>query len=159
MSPLNFGRLFFLSEIRRSVAERHQAKWTCCLLAALIFTAILSGCASIAPGHDPILVRHEQATQLLFITSDRFLRWEHANREKFPNIKPLADKLRANVPWVLQRARDAAKDYKKQRTEASKATLVMTLAGVESLLDEAQGAAVLINSYLPQQPPQPPGLP
>lgn len=158
-SPFKRSRSLFLSTIRRSVAERRQAFPACCWILVLILTAALSGCTSILPGSDPILVRHEQATQLLFITCDRFLRWEAANREKIPQLKPLADKLRQSVPWVLQRARDAAKDYKRTRTESSKATLVMTLAGVETLLSEAQSASMAVGSFIPPQPPQPPGLP
>lgn len=153
---MTFARLFFLTMFRRSVAERRRQENNLWLLPVVILAGILSGCASIAPGHDPILVRQEQATQLLFITADKLLRWEYQNRERFPQFKAVSDKLRQNVPWALERARMAAKDYKKQRTEASKGVLVMSLATVENLLAEAQSVSSVVPSF---NPPAPPALP
>lgn len=150
--------MFFLTAIRNSVAWQRLANslW---LLSVVIFTAVtflLTGCATLLPGSDPIVVRAEQATQLLYVTSDRFLLWEHTNREKYPGFKALADKLRQHVPWVLQRCRDATKTYKKNRDETNKRVLVISLASVETMLHEAQAATSLVPSF---NPPQPPPLP
>jgi len=147
--------MFFLTMIRRSLAEQRQVNnlW---LLPVVIFAAVmlfLSGCATILPGHDPIVVRAEQATQMLYVTSDRFLLWEHTNRNKYPGFKVLADKLRQNVPWVLQRCRDATQAYKQRRDAANKRVLVISLASVETMLHEAQSATSLIPSFNPPQPP------
>lgn len=147
--------MFFLTMIRRSLAEQRQVNnlW---LLPVVIFAAVmllLSGCATILPGHDPIVVRAEQATQMLYVTSDRFLLWEHTNRDKYPSFKALADKLRQNVPWVLQRCRDATQAYKQRRDAANKRVLVISLASVETMLHEAQSATSLIPSFNPPQPP------
>lgn len=144
--------------IRRLLAEQRRA-YNLLLLPVVTFAAViplLSGCATILPGNDPIVVRAEQATQLLYVTSDRFLLWEHTNREKYPGFKALADKLRQHVPWVLQRCRDATKAYKKNRDEANKRVLVISLASVETMLHEAQAATSLVPSF---NPPQPPPLP
>lgn len=147
--------MFFLTMIRRFVAERRLA-YNLWLLPVVTLAAVipfLSGCASLLPGSDPIVVRAEQATQLLYVTSDRFLLWEHSNRDKYPGFKALGDKLRQNVPWVLQRCRDATKEYKRQRNESTKRVLVISLASVETMLDEAQAATSLVPSFNPPQPP------
>lgn len=152
---MNFASSFFLgTSICRSVAERRLVRFLW-ILPVLILAGILSGC-SILPGHDPLVVRAEQATQLLYVTTDRLLAWEHANRGQVPQLKPVCDRLRQNVPWVLERCRDATKAYKKAKTDLSRRTLVLSLASVETSLDEAQLAAVGVPSF---NAPQPPPLP
>lgn len=150
--------MFFLTTVRLSVAGLRRANVLSMLLAVTFAAVIplLSGCATLLPGNDPIVVRAEQATQLLYVTSDRFLLWEHTNRNKYPGFKELADKLRQNVPWVLQRCRDATKGYKQRRDEANKRILVISLASVETMLHEAQAATSLVPSFNPPQPPPTP---
>lgn len=153
---MNFASSFFQgTSIRQSLAGRRQVRFLW-ILPVLIFAGILSGCATILPGHDPLVVRAEQATQLLYVTTDRLLAWEHANRGQVPHLKPVCDRLRQNVPWVLQRCRDATLSYKKSRNDLSKRTLVLSLASVETSLSEAQLAAVGVPSF---NAPQPPALP
>lgn len=152
---MNFARLFFLTTVRRSVAERCLAQ-TLSVLLVVTLTGILSGCSAILPGHDPLVVRAEQATQLLYVTTDRLLAWEHANRQSIPQIKVACDRLRQNVPWILQRCRDATKAYKKSRNDLSRRTLVLSLASVETSLDEAQLLATGVPSF---NAPPPPSLP
>ena len=153
---MTFASSFFQgTSIRQSLAGRRQVRFLW-ILPVLIFAGILSGCSTILPGHDPLVVRAEQATQLLYVTTDRLLAWEHANRGQVPHLKPVCDRLRQNVPWVLQRCRDATLAYKKSRNDLSKRTLVMSLASVETSLDEAQLAAIGVPSF---NAPQPPALP
>jgi hypothetical protein len=149
--------MFFLTMIRRLLAEQRRAYnlWLLPVVTLAAVIPLLSGCASLLPGSDPIVVRAEQATQLLYVTTDRFLLWEHQNREKYSGFKQLADKLRQNVPWVLQRCRDATKEYKKQRNEATKRVLIISLASVETMLHEAQLATAVVPSFNPPQPPPP----
>lgn len=147
--------MLFLTMVRHSVAGLRRAN-VLSMLPVVIFAAVipfLAGCATLFPGSDPIVVRAEQATQLLYVTSDRFLLWEHQNRDKYPGFKQLADKLRQNVPWVLQRCRDATKAYKKRRDDTNKRILVISLASVETMLHEAQAATSVVPSFNPPQPP------
>lgn len=144
--------MFFLTAIRTLAGQR--LAYSLLLLPVVIFTSVtLTGCASLIPGSDPIVVRAEQATQLLYVTADRFLLWEHTNRDKYPQFKGLADKLRQHVPWALQRCRDATKVYKKHRDDVNKRVLVLSLASVETMLIEAQNATSLVPSFNPPQPP------
>lgn len=153
---MNFASSFFLGTSNcHSVAERRLVRFLW-ILPVLTLAGILCGCSTILPGHDPLVVRAEQATQLLYVTTDRLLAWEHANRGQVPHLKPVCDRLRQNVPWVLQRCRDATKSYKRSRNDLSKRTLVLSLASVETSLDEAQMAAIGIPSF---NAPQPPSLP
>lgn len=114
------------------------------IVAALFSVAIFltqSGCNGVAPGHDPILVRAEQTTQIALETFDSFLKWEYDNRQalsKTPEIKKLADGIRASgISW-LKSAREMTEAYRLNRTPEAKADLETALAVLSSALNEAK---------------------
>jgi hypothetical protein len=117
------------------------------------------GCASILPGHDPVVVRAEQSLQIAFTTFDTFLKLEHDNKarvkEKVPEVHKFAEWLREPVQFegksvprgvsIIQSANNVKTAYKRNRTEANKANLVTALAAVESAVREAQKHLTQIN--------------
>ena len=105
------------------------------LLAGLI--PLFSGCR-LLKGQDPLLVRAEQSIRFAYVAIDSFLKFEYDNRAQFPQLKPMADKLREHSPFVLQQALAATKAYKKSRQKADADVLVQHLAVVETMSREAQ---------------------
>lgn len=108
------------------------------LITLALLASWLSGCACLLPGQDPLVVRAEQATRLLYVTTDKFLEWEYKNRAQVAYLKPVADKLRRTVPGVLAVSRDALRAYKASKTSTTKSELVLALAPVEQLLQDSQ---------------------
>lgn len=137
---MNFASSFFLTTIRHSVAGRRISNGLC-LLPAVILAGILSGCCTILPGNDPLVVRTEQATRMLYSTADKFLEWEYKNRAQAPYLKPVADKMRRTVPGVLAVSRDALRAYKASKNASTKADLVAALQPVEQLLQDSRALA------------------
>ena len=138
---MNFASSFFQStSIRQSLAGRRQVRflWT---LPVLILAGILSGCCTILPGNDPLVVRTEQATRMLYSTTDKFLEWEYRHRAQAPYLKPGADKMRRTVPGVLAVSRDALRAYKATKNASTKADLVAALQPVEQLLQDSRALA------------------
>jgi hypothetical protein len=138
--------MLFLTKIRRSVAERCQAWLTCRLLPVVIFAAMIplfSGC-KLLPGQDPLLVRAEQSVRFAYAATDSFVKFEYDNRMQYPQLKPLADKIRMYAPMALASAREATKAYKASKTALNADVLVQHLAVVESLTREAQAGTVSI---------------
>jgi hypothetical protein len=115
------------------------------VLSTLVFICFASGCAGIAPGHDPVVVNAERATVLALDTVDTFLAWEFQNREAFasvPEIRESANYLRRNAPAWFETARDLTKSYKQNRTEQNKANLGTVIAILQRATRQA-------NAYLP----------
>lgn len=114
------------------------------ILALALLASLLSGCACIRPGQDPLIVRAEQATRMLYVTTDRFLDWEYNNRAQVSYLKPVADKLRRTVPGVLAVSRDALRAYKATKNAGTKSDLVSSLEPVEQLLADSRAMAASI---------------
>jgi len=124
-----------------------MVRWSLCL--ALL---VMTGCASVAPGHDPVVVRAEQSLSIAFDTIDTFLKLEHDNQElvkkKLPEVHAFAQKLRAKVtvggktqPFgisVIQSATDVKNAYKRNRSPENKANLISALASLEAIVRETQ---------------------
>lgn len=104
----------------------------------ILVCVLLTGCACLAPGQDPLTVRAEQATRMLYVTTDKFLEWEYKNRAQVAYLKPVADKLRRTVPGVLAVCRDALRAYKATKNSNTKSELALALAPVEQLLQDSQ---------------------
>lgn len=138
---MNFASSLFLgTSNRHSVAERRLVRFLW-ILPVLILAGILSGCCTILPGNDPLVVRTEQATRMLYSTTDKFLEWEYKNRAQVPYLKPVADKMRRTVPGVLAVSRDALRAYKATKNAGTKADLVAALQPVEQLLQDSRALA------------------
>ena len=102
-------------------------------------------CASVAPGHDPVVVNAERTTVLALDAVYTFLLWENQNRAALaavPEIKASADYLRRNAPTWFATARDLTRAYKSNRTEQNKANLNTVIAILERAVAQA-------NQYLP----------
>lgn len=110
---------------------------TASLLALLLFT----GCAAVAPGHDPVVVHAERTIAVSFDACDAFLRIEHAQREWYriatPGLHDFAETLRADAPAAFTTARALLKAYKAARTPDHKANLDTALALTTQLATEA----------------------
>lgn len=100
-----------------------------------------TGCASVAEGHDPIVVNAERVSASAFDLIDSFLQYEAANRELLwrtdQGIKRVADQLRDQAPGAIKTLRNATKAYKANKTPENKANLATWLATVNSLLADA----------------------
>lgn len=124
-----------------------MVRWSLCLA-----LWVMTGCASVAPGHDPVVVRAEQSLSIAFDTIDTFLKLEHGNQElvkqKVPEVHAFAQKLRAKVtvggktqPFgisVIQSATDVKNAYKRNRSPENKANLISALASLEAIVRETQ---------------------
>jgi hypothetical protein len=141
---MNFASSFFQgTSIRQSLAGRRQVRFLW-ILPVLILAGILSGCCTILPGNDPLVVRAEQATRMLYSTTDKFLEWEYRNRARVGYLKPVADKMRRTVPGVLAVSRDALRAYKATKNAGTKADLVAALQPVDELLIDSKALAASI---------------
>ena len=107
------------------------------LLAALL----ISGCASVAPGHERLVVNAERVQVTAFETVDSFLAVEHSRREHFSEVAPglhaAAEYMRRVAPRALNALHEATIRYKLTRTDTDKTALTAALAVVEQLALEA----------------------
>jgi len=115
------------------------------LLASLAIACILTGCVTIEPGNDKLVVQAERTTKLALETFDTFLKWEYDNREvlsPIPEIRASSDRIRTNGPGWLRTARTLTQAYKENRTDENKAALETWVALLRAAIGEAQ-------NYLP----------
>lgn len=109
----------------------------------LVFAlTLLSGCSSILPGNDPLVVRAEQTEKTAISTFKAFVHIEAANREFLrkldPNIKVVADKVRSDsTNWVMSLDR-VVLAYKHNRSESNNVNVATALATLEASLAETQ---------------------
>lgn len=101
----------------------------------------LLGCASIAPGSDPVVVNAERTTTLALEVFDAFLSWEYTNREVLssrPEIKKVADVIRRDgINW-LETSRRLTKAYKANRNDQNKANLETAVSVLSAALSEVR---------------------
>lgn len=108
-----------------------------CLPAFFLF-----GCASIMPGHDPIVVQAERTTKIALATFDMFLKYEFENKEMLeklsPDIHKFAEQVRRKGPTWLQSARNLTLTYKNNRSEENKFQLETAVAVLQAAVSESQ---------------------
>jgi hypothetical protein len=131
-------------------------------LAALPFAIALlgTGCSSIAPGNDALVVNAERTTTLAVDTFDLFVKWEYDNRvvlSKVPEIRKAADHIRTNGPTWLTTARNLTKAYKSNRTLENKANLETAITVLRTALAEAR-TYLESGMEMAKAPPMPPGF-
>ncbi len=131
-------------------------------LAALPFAIALlgTGCSSIAPGNDALVVNAERTTTLAVDTFDLFVKWEFDNRSvlsKVPEIRKAADHIRTNGPTWLATARNLTKAYKANRILQNKANLETAITVLRTALAEAR-TYLESGMEMAKAPPMPPGF-
>ena len=119
---------------------------------------LLMGCAAIAPGSDPVVVRAEQTTAIALDTFDLFLAIERQQESALlkvnPRIHEFAELLRREAPQWFSTARALTASYKRHRTETSKANVGTIVSLLLTSIAEAQRYIGLVNP--PPIPPQTP---
>lgn len=131
------------------VPPEDDPKTPVAMLLALLLPFSVVGCAALAPGADPVVVRAEQSIQIAFSTFDTFLKLEHDNsakvKDKAPEVHQFAEWLRekdasgTSQGIAMIRSADNFKNaYKSNRTAENKANLITILATLESAVSETQ---------------------
>lgn len=127
------------------------------LLALLILTLSLVGCATLSPTADPLVVRTEQVERIAFDTFDTFVRlvsrYEAKVKATAPAAYDFAEWLRAKGPdgkprgIAMVKSLDATRRaYKANRSDVNRATLSSSLAALEKALNEAQAHLVTVQT-------------
>lgn len=120
------------------------------VLALCLGTAAImqTGCKSVDPGNDPVVVRAEQVTQVALETFDAFLEWEWRNRNmglslsSTPEVAAAAAEIRANGIRWLEDARALTQAYKEHRTPERRANLETAIAVLQETISR-------VSAYLP----------
>lgn len=104
---------------------------------ALVVGCSGGGCATVAEGHDVVVVRAETIADLSFEVMDTYLRLEENNRAYLKTISPefekTASKVAVDGKAAIQSLRSATKAYKQNRTPENKSNVDTWLAVVEDL--------------------------
>lgn len=107
----------------------------------LLAAIILSGCASVEPGNDPLIVRSEQTAQIALSTFDALFNIEYSNREWIdayaPMMRDRVNHLRDYAPVALKSLRTATAEYRSERSEVTASKLQAVLSSIASGLSEA----------------------
>lgn len=122
-------------------------------LPIILAAFFLNGCASVAPGSDPVVVNAERTVTVAADSFDTFLKSEYETRDALKAASPaayrevhgFAEYLRASVDdrgprakqW-LKSARVLTAAYKTNRTPANKANLQTILNTITAAMAEAQ---------------------
>jgi hypothetical protein len=120
----------------------------------LALAILHTGCGSIQPGNDPVVVNAERTTQLAVDVFDTFLQWEYANRQALsatPEVRQSADFIRAKGQDWLVTARSMTQAYKRNRTPENKGNLETAMAVLRSAIGEARH--YLTAGVVSQDPP------
>lgn len=124
------------------------------LLAAFILLPssfiLLSGCATIQPGNDPVLVNAERTTATAYDTFDSFFALERQNdsyvKAHAPAIHKFTNDLRRNAPKYLHTARALTETYRVTRTAENKANLVTAIAVLTEAINQIQAYQPMLKS-------------
>lgn len=114
----------------------------------------VTGCASILPGNDAVLVNAERTTALAYDTFDSFLSLERGQesyiKAVLPEVHNFANSLRVNAPKYLASARATTEAYRLNRDAANKASLNTAIAILQVALDQVKvySAQLSTNSAL-----------
>lgn len=102
---------------------------------------LLTACAALQPGADPVVVRAEQTRSIAFLVFDTFLKAEHDNRTALagtPEIHAAAEHIRVNGPKWIDDLTALIAVYKSNRTPENKANLATGLAVLSTALVMAE---------------------
>lgn len=103
----------------------------------------VSGCASILPGHDPIVVNAERTIGVALDTFDVFLKLEYDNHEALKGVSPAiyesAQYIRKNGKRWIKSATDLTRTYKRNRSPENKVSLITAISVLQSAVREAEG--------------------
>lgn len=108
-------------------------------LIALLVLVALAGCAAapVAPGHDPVVVRAEQAAQIALASYEAAINFDHDNLTLMKDHAPAAhqqvQRLRREFPSAFREFRTATGIYKQTRTAGDASTVEAKLQRVEEL--------------------------
>src|SRR5688572_9560710 len=95
-------------------------------------TTLFTGCSSILPGNDPVVVNAERTTAIALDTFDTFLKFEYENKESLEKISKdihkVAETIRKNGKDWLVSARTLTVSYKKNRSPENKFQLMTAIA-------------------------------
>lgn len=114
---------------------------------------VLSSCASVKTGNDPVLVRAESVTATAFDTFDSFLKLER-NQESYvkanaPQVHQFANSLRRNAADWLKTARITTEAYRTNRTDENRANLNTAIAVVQAALSQVTVYTSQLNQVSP----------
>jgi hypothetical protein len=111
------------------------------LIAVLAAGLALSGCATVSPGSDPVVVNAERTLATSFEVVDAFLLLEYKNRDvvmsRAPYVHALAEDIRQTAPGVFKSASIAVRAYKRSRTPAARLDLQKFVADAEHVTARA----------------------
>jgi len=97
-----------------------------------------SGCATLQPGADPVVVNAERTIEVARATLDSFVRFEFNNRAKCPReVQDAAEKIRREAPEWFNRAMRLKLAYKTNRGADAKADLLTAIAVLSTAASEA----------------------
>lgn len=109
-------------------------------LQAFILICFFSGCATLQPGADPLIVRVEQTQSVALTTLDGFLKFDLSTPGLPNSVHILADKVRATAPHALTLLDNARKTYESTKSQEAKTQLATALSVIEALLSEVNTA-------------------
>ena len=109
-------------------------------LSPLVALILLSSCAGITSGNDPVVVNAERTTQVALDTFDSFVKYEYNNKATLqklnPNIHKYANTVRKNGAQWLASARAFTQAYKYNRTADKKANLETAIAVLQAAITQ-----------------------
>lgn len=118
------------------------------LLAILFTLALITGCATLQPGADPLVVRSQQTEKVAFDTFDTFLKLEHRYADKVkktvPEVSKFADWLREPVGdsprgiAMVKSLGKVRKAYAAAKTPDNKAKLGSAVDALAAVLEETK---------------------
>ena len=110
------------------------------LLSIALLAIGITGCSTVDPGADPIVVHAERTANYALDTFDAFLKFEYDNRALIndPAVKGAADGIRKNGPAWIADLRAATRAYKVTRSQADGDRLQLALTVVQVGLDIAK---------------------
>lgn len=111
----------------------------------ILTVLLLTSCASILPGNDPVVVRAEQATQLAFDTFnlvektefDTYAALKATSPSTAAQVRTFVNSLRRQGPEWLASARTLTHAYKANRSPENAASLSTAIAVLTSATLEA----------------------
>ena len=109
-----------------------------CILILCLPLLFSGGCATIAPGSDPLVVSSERTISIAQATLDSFVRFEYNNRAKCPReVQDAAERIRREAPEWFNRAMRLKLAYKTNRGADAKADLLTAIAVLSTAASEA----------------------
>jgi hypothetical protein len=134
------------SEVR---SLKLAAGWAAGLALLIISLLLFTGCGTLDPGEDPVVVRAEQTIDGTFATLDGFVTHNHLHRawyrEHAREAHQFAENLREKVPplnerraeAIVRNARGALETYKRSRTAENATALNAALDVLTDLATRA----------------------